>query len=77
MRKRVRARDRAGLDPEEDSEGEDEVDNLFRTVGARNGSKASRRGALKAGDIDIDRARDANQAEESAVSLMSLSSSVY
>jgi hypothetical protein len=77
MRKRVRARDRAGLDLEEDSEGEDEVDNLFRTVGARNGAKPLRRGALNAGDIDIDRARDANQAEESAVSLMSLSSSVY
>lgn len=72
MRKRARARDRAGFDPDDDSEGDDEVDDLFRTVGARKGSKASRRGPLKAGELDIDRARDANQAEASAVSLVSL-----
>lgn len=76
MKKRARAAkesgDEAGSAEEEDEsdesdDAEEEVDNLFRSTGGK--KKAGRRGLLKAGDIDIDRVRDANQAEVSSVSL--------
>lgn len=57
-----------GEDEDEDSdemEAAEEVDDLFRSTG---GKKAARKGLLKAGEIDIDRVRDANQAEATSVS---------
>jgi U3 small nucleolar RNA-associated protein 18 len=48
---------------DEMSGDEDEVDDLFRSAGGK--KKAPKKGLLKAGEIDIDRVRDANQAEAS------------
>lgn len=76
MKKRARAakdsadEDGSGGERESDSDESDdaaeEVDELFRSTGGK--KKAGRRGLLKATDIDIDRVRDANQAEVSSVS---------
>ena len=73
LKKRARAAGRTGdTDSEEEesdddkSADEDEVDDLFRTTGGA--KKAPKRGLLKAGGIDIDRVRDANQAEATSVS---------
>lgn len=72
MKKRARENRIGGEDEDEDededesSEDEDEVDNLFRATGGK--KRPSRKGLLKAGEIDIDRVRDANQVEASSVS---------
>ncbi|ORY75998.1 WD40-repeat-containing domain protein [Leucosporidium creatinivorum] len=67
LKKRAKgaASGRAGAE-DEDSEDEmsgdeDEVDDLFRGAGTT--KKTSRRGLLQPGEIEIDRVRDANQAE--------------
>lgn len=69
MKKRARENKIGGEDDDEDedesSEDEDEVDNLFRATGGK--KRPSRKGLLKAGEIDIDRVRDANQVEASSV----------
>ncbi|KAL8290055.1 hypothetical protein RQP46_002994 [Phenoliferia psychrophenolica] len=79
VKKRARAAkesgDEAGSAEEEDEsdesdDAEEEVDNLFRSTGGK--KKAGRRGLLKAGDIDIDRVRDANQAEVSSGNVVSV-----
>lgn len=50
---------------EEEGDVDDEVDDLFRTTGAK--TKSGRKGLLKSGELDIDRVRDANQAEATSV----------
>lgn len=79
LKKRARAAGRTGDtdSEEEESDGdrsadEDEVDDLFRTTGGA--KKAPKRGLLNAGEVDIDRVRDANQAEATSVSRVWLSS---
>lgn len=61
---------RAGAEDEDSDEemsgDEDEVDDLFRGAGGT--KKTSRRGLLQPGEIEIDRVRDANQAEATSVS---------
>lgn len=57
-------------DEDESTDDEEEVDNLFRSTAGRN--KQLRKGLLKAGEIDIDRVRDANQVEATSVSTFSL-----
>lgn len=70
-RSKAAASGRAGAEDEESDEDmsgdEDEVDDLFR--GAGGSKKASRRGLLQPGEIEIDRVRDANQAEATSVRL--------
>ncbi|KAM0755857.1 WD40 repeat-like protein [Meredithblackwellia eburnea MCA 4105] len=73
-RKRLsKKRQRRDEDSEEggsESDGsDDEVDDLFRA--ARLG-KGKRRGLLSSGEIDIDRVRDANQADTSTASIAAL-----
>lgn len=51
----------AGSESEKDDE--DEVDDLFRKAGGKR--RGPQKGLLEAGEIDIDRVRDANQAEAS------------
>ncbi|KAK4703047.1 U3 small nucleolar RNA-associated protein 18, partial [Phenoliferia sp. Uapishka_3] len=79
MKKRARAAKESGdeddadedkSDDGESDDAEEEVANLFRTTGGK--PKAGRRGLLKAGDIDIDRVRDANQAEVSSGNVVSV-----
>ena len=69
-RKRARAAHEEGSDLESDDEesedDEDVVDDLFRGTGLKKGRAG--KGLLKAGEIDIDRVRDANQAEATSVS---------
>lgn len=71
-KKRARAAHKEGPDAELDSEDEDSeddediVDDLFRGTGLKKGRGG--KGLLKAGEIDIDRVRDANQAEATSVS---------
>lgn len=54
-------------DDENASDDDDELDDLFRTTKSSR-KKATKRGALPSGEIEIDRVRDANQAEATSVS---------
>ena len=73
-RKRAKAAHEEGSelesDEEESEDDEDIVDDLFRGTGLKKGRAG--KGLLKAGEIDIDRVRDANQAEATSVSLACL-----
>lgn len=53
-------------DDEVASGSDDDVDDLFRSAKIRR--KVGRRSAIPSGEIEIDRVRDANQAEASSVS---------
>lgn len=73
LRKRSKAA-KSGAAVAEDGESdegmsgdEDEVDDLFRSAGGK--KKATRRGLLQQGEIEIDRVRDANQAEATSVGI--------
>lgn len=61
----------SGSDTDEDDRQE-EIDDLFRTTSGTE-KRTTRRGLLEPGEIDIDRARDANQAEPTSVHTLRLS----
>lgn len=58
--------DDSDLEDDDDDDIDEEVDDLFRSTGAKR--KNERKGLLKPGDLDIDRVRDANQVEATSVS---------
>ncbi|KAI5476117.1 WD-repeat protein [Pseudohyphozyma bogoriensis] len=80
LKKRARQAGKGPLGDDDDSEEEseeepetdheEEVNDLFRTTGGK--KRQSKKGLLKAGDIDIDRVRDANQAESNSGAIVTL-----